>query len=300
MRGAYDARLVVEPGAARLAAGRRLPQPLARMRAAVAAQRRSLRNVQRSFEANREFHWRWRRVRQRYLSNWPSGCGWRGSARRSTSARSRPRSGWCSTCASTSRSSRRSRRRRPARRVAHAPAPSRRDEALAGHPGGVAAGQSCRVVRAGAPDVGSAHEVKVSAKSALRLLGYWWSGSPFRAIPAPTKRPRPRRGFVGVDRRGDRARSCRRPARHRRGGSSHPAGCRSRGRGWHGSGSRPPSAEDRWCPATPRDGRRRVDPSVSVPTIVIAERRSPQLSDATIDAVALVTFGSDGGRLAGR
>lgn len=56
MRGAYDARLVVEPGAARLAAGRRLPEPLARMRAAVAAQRRSLRSVERSFDANREFH----------------------------------------------------------------------------------------------------------------------------------------------------------------------------------------------------------------------------------------------------
>ena len=56
MRGAYDARLVVEPGAARLAAGRRLLEPLARMRAAVAAQRRSLRSVERSFEANREFH----------------------------------------------------------------------------------------------------------------------------------------------------------------------------------------------------------------------------------------------------
>jgi DNA-binding GntR family transcriptional regulator len=56
MRGAYDARLVVEPGAARLAAGRRLPEPLARMRAAVAVQRRSLRSVERSFQANREFH----------------------------------------------------------------------------------------------------------------------------------------------------------------------------------------------------------------------------------------------------
>jgi len=56
MRGAYDARLVVEPGAARLAAARRLAEPLARMRAAVVAQRRSLRNVERSFEANREFH----------------------------------------------------------------------------------------------------------------------------------------------------------------------------------------------------------------------------------------------------
>ena len=56
MRGAYEARLVVEPGAARLAARRRLPEPLARMRAAVAAQRRSLRSVERSFEASREFH----------------------------------------------------------------------------------------------------------------------------------------------------------------------------------------------------------------------------------------------------
>jgi DNA-binding GntR family transcriptional regulator len=56
MRGAYDARLVVEPGAARLAATRRLPGPLTRMRAAVAAQRRSLRSVERSFDANREFH----------------------------------------------------------------------------------------------------------------------------------------------------------------------------------------------------------------------------------------------------
>jgi DNA-binding GntR family transcriptional regulator len=56
MRSSYEARTVIEPGAARLAAGRRADEPLARMRAAVAAQRRSLRNVQRSFEANREFH----------------------------------------------------------------------------------------------------------------------------------------------------------------------------------------------------------------------------------------------------
>ncbi len=56
MRSSYEARTVIEPGAARLAAGRRSEEPLARMRAAVAAQRRSLRNVQRSFEANREFH----------------------------------------------------------------------------------------------------------------------------------------------------------------------------------------------------------------------------------------------------
>jgi DNA-binding GntR family transcriptional regulator len=56
MRGAYDARLVVEPGAARLAAQRRLPEPLERMRAALEAQRRAVRSVQRSFEANRQFH----------------------------------------------------------------------------------------------------------------------------------------------------------------------------------------------------------------------------------------------------
>jgi DNA-binding GntR family transcriptional regulator len=56
MLSAYEARLVVEPGAARLAAGARLDRPLARMRAAIAAQRRSVRSVERSFEANRDFH----------------------------------------------------------------------------------------------------------------------------------------------------------------------------------------------------------------------------------------------------
>jgi DNA-binding GntR family transcriptional regulator len=56
MRGAYDARLVVEPGAARLAAQRRPAEPLARMRAAVQAQRGAVRSVQRSFEANRQYH----------------------------------------------------------------------------------------------------------------------------------------------------------------------------------------------------------------------------------------------------
>jgi DNA-binding GntR family transcriptional regulator len=56
MRVSYEARTVIEPGAARLAAAQRLEEPLTRMRAAVAEQRRSLRNVRRSFEANREFH----------------------------------------------------------------------------------------------------------------------------------------------------------------------------------------------------------------------------------------------------
>src|SRR5437588_3494343 len=56
MRGAYEARLVVEPGAARLAAARGLGEPLARMRAAVDAQRAAVRSVHRSFAANRQFH----------------------------------------------------------------------------------------------------------------------------------------------------------------------------------------------------------------------------------------------------
>jgi DNA-binding GntR family transcriptional regulator len=56
MLAAYQARLVVEPGAARLAAGLAPAGPLARMRAAVAAQRRSIPDVRRSFAANREFH----------------------------------------------------------------------------------------------------------------------------------------------------------------------------------------------------------------------------------------------------
>jgi DNA-binding GntR family transcriptional regulator len=56
MRSAYEARLVIEPGAARLAGAARLPAPLGRMRAALAAQRRAIPGVRRSFEANREFH----------------------------------------------------------------------------------------------------------------------------------------------------------------------------------------------------------------------------------------------------
>jgi DNA-binding GntR family transcriptional regulator len=56
MNAAYEARLVVEPGAARLAAQHAAAGPLARMRAAVGAQRRAIPNVRRSFEANREFH----------------------------------------------------------------------------------------------------------------------------------------------------------------------------------------------------------------------------------------------------
>jgi DNA-binding GntR family transcriptional regulator len=56
MHAAYEARLVIEPGAARLAAQSPAAEPLVRMRAALAAQRRAIPNVRRSFEANREFH----------------------------------------------------------------------------------------------------------------------------------------------------------------------------------------------------------------------------------------------------
>jgi DNA-binding GntR family transcriptional regulator len=56
MQSAYEARLVIEPGAARLSAGARLATPIARMRSALSAQRRAIPNVRRSFDANREFH----------------------------------------------------------------------------------------------------------------------------------------------------------------------------------------------------------------------------------------------------
>ncbi len=56
MHAAYQARLVIEPGAARLAAHQAPAEPLRRMRAALSAQRRAIPNVRRSFEANREFH----------------------------------------------------------------------------------------------------------------------------------------------------------------------------------------------------------------------------------------------------
>lgn len=56
MQAAYEARAVIEPGAARLAAVRRPAGPIGRMRSAVAAQRRAIPDVGRSFEANRAFH----------------------------------------------------------------------------------------------------------------------------------------------------------------------------------------------------------------------------------------------------
>ncbi len=56
MRAPYEARLVIEPAAARLAAQRGLAAPQAQMRAAVQAQRRAIPDVGRSFDANRDFH----------------------------------------------------------------------------------------------------------------------------------------------------------------------------------------------------------------------------------------------------
>ena len=55
MRAAYDARLVIEPGAARLAAARRPAEPLRRMHEALSRQRRGG-GVHASFAANRDFH----------------------------------------------------------------------------------------------------------------------------------------------------------------------------------------------------------------------------------------------------
>ena len=52
----YRARLVVEPGAAALAATAGLREPQEKMRAAIAAQRAAVGDVRRSFAANREFH----------------------------------------------------------------------------------------------------------------------------------------------------------------------------------------------------------------------------------------------------
>jgi DNA-binding GntR family transcriptional regulator len=56
MRAAYEARLVIEPGAARLAATRRPPEPLARMRDAVVRQRRVGGGLRARFAASRDFH----------------------------------------------------------------------------------------------------------------------------------------------------------------------------------------------------------------------------------------------------
>ncbi|UJA19826.1 GntR family transcriptional regulator [Thermoleophilia bacterium SCSIO 60948] len=56
IRGSYEARLVVEPGAARLAARRRPSEPLKRMRQAIRDEERAGTSPERHFKANRDFH----------------------------------------------------------------------------------------------------------------------------------------------------------------------------------------------------------------------------------------------------
>jgi DNA-binding GntR family transcriptional regulator len=56
LRSSYETRLVVEPGAARMAAARRLDEPIALMRAAIADEERAGRSPAKLFKANRAFH----------------------------------------------------------------------------------------------------------------------------------------------------------------------------------------------------------------------------------------------------
>ena len=56
IRRPYEARLIVEPGAARLAAKRSKGVTQDAMRAAVAAQRKAIPDVAATFDANRDFH----------------------------------------------------------------------------------------------------------------------------------------------------------------------------------------------------------------------------------------------------
>ncbi len=56
LRSSYETRLVVEPGAARLAAARRPKEPLARMQRAIRDEKRAGRSSSKHFKANRSFH----------------------------------------------------------------------------------------------------------------------------------------------------------------------------------------------------------------------------------------------------
>lgn len=56
LRLSYEARLVIEPGAARMAAQRQLEEAITRMRAAIAEEARAGYEPARRFKANREFH----------------------------------------------------------------------------------------------------------------------------------------------------------------------------------------------------------------------------------------------------
>jgi DNA-binding GntR family transcriptional regulator len=56
LRSSYETRLVVEPGAARISAQRRIAGPLKAMRAAMRAEEKAGRSSSKHFKANREFH----------------------------------------------------------------------------------------------------------------------------------------------------------------------------------------------------------------------------------------------------
>lgn len=56
LRSSYETRLVVEPGAARIAAERRLPGPLEAMRAAIRDEELAGDSSDRHYKANRDFH----------------------------------------------------------------------------------------------------------------------------------------------------------------------------------------------------------------------------------------------------
>jgi DNA-binding GntR family transcriptional regulator len=56
VRSSYETRLVVEPGAARMAAARGLDEPMAVMRAAIADEQRAGKSPAKLFKANRAFH----------------------------------------------------------------------------------------------------------------------------------------------------------------------------------------------------------------------------------------------------
>src|SRR6185369_6409288 len=56
LRSSYETRLVVEPGAARVAAERRLPDALAGMKAALRDEEKAGRSSTKHFKANRDFH----------------------------------------------------------------------------------------------------------------------------------------------------------------------------------------------------------------------------------------------------
>ncbi len=56
LRSSYETRLVVEPGAARVAAERKLEAPLALMKAAITDEERAGRSAAKHFKANRAFH----------------------------------------------------------------------------------------------------------------------------------------------------------------------------------------------------------------------------------------------------